>query len=131
MSHPVVTRIAQGTYRVEHEGRHETVYVAGPTDDRWAFWHGQVFRHAASHDPAADTRQRARIEHSLTAPMPATVVNVLVSAGSSVRGGDALIVLEAMKMELVIRAPGDGAVSAVHCREGDLVQPDTILIDFV
>jgi biotin carboxyl carrier protein len=61
--------------------------------------------------------------------MPATVVKVLVSAGSSVRRGDALVVLEAMKMELAVRAPRDGVVTAVHCREGDLVQPERVLIE--
>jgi pyruvate carboxylase len=61
--------------------------------------------------------------------MPATVVKVLAETGSRVRRGDALIVLEAMKMELAIRAPRDGIVTAVHCREGDLVQPDRVLIE--
>jgi biotin carboxyl carrier protein len=35
-----------------------------------------------------------------------------------------------MKMELPLRAPGDGTVAAVNCRPGDLVQPDVSLIDF-
>jgi 3-methylcrotonyl-CoA carboxylase alpha subunit len=62
--------------------------------------------------------------------MPATVTAVNVAAGDSVKHGDVLIVLEAMKMELPIRAPGDGTVAAVHCRAGELVQPDVSLIDF-
>jgi biotin carboxyl carrier protein len=61
--------------------------------------------------------------------MPATVVQVLTQAGSAVRAGDTLVVLEAMKMELAIRAPADAVVKAVHCREGDLVRPDTPLIE--
>jgi 3-methylcrotonyl-CoA carboxylase alpha subunit len=40
-----------------------------------------------------------------------------------------LIVLEAMKMELPIRATSDGRVTAIHCREGDLVQPGVTLIE--
>jgi len=39
-------------------------------------------------------------------------------------------VLEAMKMELPIRAPHDGTIAAVHCREGELVQPGTVLVEF-
>jgi biotin carboxyl carrier protein len=62
--------------------------------------------------------------------MPATVTAVHVAAGDRVTRGDVLIVLEAMKMELPVRAPGDGTVAAVHCRPGDLVQPDVSLIDF-
>jgi 3-methylcrotonyl-CoA carboxylase alpha subunit len=61
--------------------------------------------------------------------MPATVIKVLVAPGSVVKKGDTVIVLEAMKMELPIRAPGDATVTAVHCREGELVQPDTVLIE--
>ena len=66
---------------------------------------------------------------SLTAPMPATVVEVKVKAGDRVQRGDILIVLEAMKMELPVRAPADGRVTAVHCEAGQLVQPDTSLIE--
>jgi 3-methylcrotonyl-CoA carboxylase alpha subunit len=61
--------------------------------------------------------------------MPATVVKVLVAMGATIRRGEPLLVLEAMKMELIIRAPRDGVVTAVHCREGDLVQPERVLID--
>jgi biotin carboxyl carrier protein len=68
---------------------------------------------------------------SLTAPMPATVVDVKVKAGDAVKRGDIVIVLEAMKMELPVRALGDGKVTAVHCRPGELVQPDTVLIEIV
>jgi biotin carboxyl carrier protein len=61
--------------------------------------------------------------------MPATVIKVLVAPGAIVKKGDTVIVLEAMKMELPIRAPADATVMAVHCREGELVQPDAALIE--
>ena len=133
MADPViVTRIGDGAYRVEHEGRNEIVYVAGPPGDRWAFWNGQVFRSdAATQSPGRPDASRRHIAHSLTAPMPATVVKVLVQPGAAVKRGDSVIILEAMKMELPIRAPGDATVVAVHCREGELVQPDTTLVDLV
>jgi len=126
MGEPVVTRIALGVYRVEHEERSDIVYVAGSRHDRWAFWNGHVFR-ARGAEPV---RRRAAAAHSLTAPMPATVIKVLVTPGSLVKHGDTVIVLEAMKMELPVRAPADATVTAVHCREGELVQPDTTLIEF-
>ena len=61
--------------------------------------------------------------------MPATVIKVLVGRGAKVRKGDTVVLLEAMKMELPVRALADGQVVAVNCREGDLVQPDHVLIE--
>jgi 3-methylcrotonyl-CoA carboxylase alpha subunit len=62
--------------------------------------------------------------------MPATVTRVKIKAGDPVKKGDVVVVLEAMKMELPLRALGDGIVSAVRCREGDLVQADATLVEF-
>ena len=67
---------------------------------------------------------------AMLAPMPGRIVSVAVKQGAGVKKGDALLVLEAMKMELPIRATMDAVVKAVHCREGDLIQPDTPLVDF-
>ena len=119
-----VTQIASGTYRVEHEGRNEMVYVAGSVTDRWIFWNGQVFRA----DGRAGKRDQGQ-PTTLTAPMPARVIRILVQAGSAVTKGETLVVLEAMKMELPIRAPANGRVAAVHCREGELVQADAVLLE--
>jgi hypothetical protein len=43
MAAVTITQLANGVYNVEHDGRNEIVYVAGPTGDRWMFWNGQVF----------------------------------------------------------------------------------------
>ena len=86
--------------------------------------------------PATPGTARARpvgaigpVAQSLTAPMPATVIAVLVAPGARVAKGETVILLEAMKMELPIRALGDGTVKAVHCRAGDLVQADQELVE--
>jgi biotin carboxyl carrier protein len=125
-----VVRVGDGIYRVEHDGRTRTVYVAGSSSDQWAFADGRVFRgdFGAAHDRP---RRAARIAgpQALTAPMPATVIKVLVQPGGTVKKGDTILLLEAMKMELPIRAPADATVLAVHCREGELVQPDTTLVE--
>ena len=71
----------------------------------------------------------ARDQDALSAPMPATVVRILVAAGDTVRQGDTLVALEAMKMELPIRAPRDGIIRAIHCEEGQLVQPGNALVE--
>ena len=90
--------------------------------------------HRADTGPAtrpSTGRRRSVAEgaQSISAPMPATVVKLLVKPGDAVKKGDTVVVLEAMKMELPLRAAGDATVTAVHCREGELVQPDTVLVE--
>jgi biotin carboxyl carrier protein len=139
MPTPSVTRIAPGTYQVEHDGLCHIVYVTGTAADGWAFADGRVYRadrsktgpaFAIARAPADKKAGHYRSEVSLAAPMPATVLQVLTRPGASVKKGDTLILLEAMKMELPLRAPADATVVAVHCREGELVQPDVTLIEF-
>lgn len=130
MDAPAVTRLAHGVYRVEHGGLNRIVYVAGSSRDCWAFADGHVYRGDFS-GRREGSRRAARVcgPQTLTAPMPATVIKVLVQAGASVKKGDTVILLEAMKMELPLRAPADATVIAIHCREGELVQPDTALVE--
>jgi len=125
-----IVRIGEGAYRVEIDGRAEVVYVAGPPTNRWAFWNGLIFRGSRTEqNPPARSRVRREAHQELTAPMPATVLKVLVAPGAHVKKGDTLIILEAMKMELSLRAPGNATVTAIACREGELVQPDAILVE--
>jgi biotin carboxyl carrier protein len=125
-----VVRIGDGVYRVEIDGRAEVVFVAGPPTNRWAFWNGLMFRGSRT-DQTSAARLRARRDahQELSAPMPATVLKVLVTPGTQVKKGETLVILEAMKMELPLRAPADATVSAVRCREGELVQPEAILVE--
>ena len=67
-------------------------------------------------------------EGGLTAPMPGKVVRVAVAVGSSVAAGDPLVVLEAMKMEQVVRAPAPGQVAAVLVGEGEQVDAGQALV---
>jgi biotin carboxyl carrier protein len=57
------------------------------------------------------------------------VVDVKVQPGDHVSRGDVLVMLEAMKMELPVRAPRDGVVKSIAHRVGDLVQPGNPLLD--
>ncbi|RLQ21386.1 acetyl-CoA carboxylase biotin carboxylase subunit [Seongchinamella sediminis] len=66
----------------------------------------------------------------LTAPMNGTMVTLLVEPGREVKKDDALLVMEAMKMEHTIRAPKDGKVLAFHYQPGELVDGGAALVDF-
>jgi acetyl/propionyl-CoA carboxylase alpha subunit len=64
---------------------------------------------------------------SLVAPMPGTVVRVLVEAGAAVVKGAGLVVLEAMKMEHTVASPSDGVVSELHVQTGQQVDAGSVL----
>jgi acetyl-CoA/propionyl-CoA carboxylase, biotin carboxylase, biotin carboxyl carrier protein len=66
---------------------------------------------------------------ALSAPMPATVVKISVAPGQEVNEGDLLIMLEAMKMEMPIKAPRSGRVTSLACKEGELVQAGVPLLE--
>jgi biotin carboxyl carrier protein len=122
-----VTSIAPGVYRVSDGERQWTVAVAGSADNWWVWIDGRVLQVRNESVPGRERRRAS--QHDLSSPMPATVVRVLVQPGAEVKRGDTLVVLEAMKMELPIRAPLDAIIKAVHCREGELVQPGVSLVD--
>ena len=64
----------------------------------------------------------------ISAPMPGKIISVNVSSGEKVAKGDALIVVEAMKMEMTLPAPRDGVVETVNVLPGALVADDEILL---
>ena len=75
-----------------------------------------------------DIRLVLRTADQLGAPMPGTVIAVKVAAGDRVERGQALVVVEAMKMELEVKAPADGVVSAVLCSAGEAVKKGQPLV---
>ena len=76
-----------------------------------------------------DARPCAGAEAGLTAPMPGTVVKILVAEGDEVREGQPLLVLEAMKMEQPVTAPYAGTVVSLPFDEGALVPGGAVLVE--
>lgn len=74
-------------------------------------------------------RPRPSHEGCVTTAMPGSIVEVKVKAGDKVNAGDAVLVIEAMKMENEIQAPKSGVVVAVHVKKGDTVTPDESLLE--
>ncbi len=66
----------------------------------------------------------------LLSPMPGLLVDVMVSEGQTVRAGDTLAIVEAMKMENVLRAERDGVVSVVHEKKGATLDVDQHILEF-
>ena len=124
-----VTAVSPGEYVVACGLRTWRVAVAGPPEARWVGSEGVT----ACLDVQLESQARAprirAVHGGLAAPMPGTVIDVAVGVGQQVRAGDLLLTLEAMKMELPIRAPKDGVVSAIRCVPGELVQPGPPLVE--
>jgi acetyl/propionyl-CoA carboxylase alpha subunit len=105
-------------------------WTAGDARTRWVFLHGQVYVFEVGARPGSGRGHTPKGHPgSLSAPMPATVIKTLAAPGDRVRAGDVLVLLEAMKMELPVRAAADGVVRTVRCRVGELVQPGQDLIE--
>ena len=63
-------------------------------------------------------------------PMPGLVVSIAVGEGQEVKAGETLAVVEAMKMENVLRADRDGVVKRIHARRGDSLAVDAVILEF-
>ncbi|MEC5079355.1 acetyl/propionyl/methylcrotonyl-CoA carboxylase subunit alpha [Xanthomonas oryzae pv. oryzicola] len=83
------------------------------------------------HDALMEADQPAQDAGGLTAPMPGRIVSLAATVGQPVTRGQALVVLEAMKMEHTLHAPSDGTVQAYLVAEGDLVADGAALVEFV
>ena len=79
--------------------------------------------------PAAPAPAAAAPEggEQVTAPMPGTILSINVAAGDTVKRGQVLMILEAMKMENEIMCPCDGKVASVNTSKGSSVESGTLL----
>ncbi len=67
---------------------------------------------------------------SVKAPMPGLIHSVSTTVGAIVKKGEPLLILEAMKMENIIKSPGDGVISRIHVAEKDSVNKNALLVSF-
>ena len=67
---------------------------------------------------------------NIQAPMPGLIHSIQVSVGDILQKGDPVLVLEAMKMENIIKSPGEGKVAAIHVSEKDSVEKNELLLSF-
>jgi len=69
-------------------------------------------------------------EKSVRCPMPGLVVSLAVAEGQEVKAGETLAVVEAMKMENVLRAERDGTIKQIRVKQGDSVAVDAVIMEF-
>lgn len=120
----------QHPYFVSIDGISEEVIVEPLNEIAVTAGSGGGSRKAAAASAAAPG-QKPRPSHPghVTAAMPGTVVDVLVSVGQKVKAGDGVLVIEAMKMESEVQAPIAGVVINIFARKGDAVTPDMALVE--
>ena len=110
-----VVAVEGGTWSVSLDGRTYDVVVKSRKEQLLEKFGG-----------AAGGTSRHR---DIKAPMPGLVLRLEVEEGQSVKAGEPLLVLEAMKMENELTAPSDGVVEAIHVSAGDAVSKNALLIE--
>jgi 3-methylcrotonyl-CoA carboxylase alpha subunit len=116
-----------GEIRVELDGARLAPTVVRDGDMLHVFHEGGHWR-LGIYDPLTAAEAHEGATGGLTAPMPGKVTALHVKAGASVKAGQPLIVVEAMKMEHTIQAPADGKVAEVRFKPGDQVSEGEVLI---
>ena len=111
-------------YRVNVHG---TVYEVELEEITGAAAAAPVAAPAAAPAPAAPVAAAPAGGEKVTAPMPGNILSVNVTAGQSVKRGQVLLVLEAMKMENEIMAPCDGVIASVNTSKGSAVESGALL----
>lgn len=103
------------TVTLEINGKKTTVKIKEPMDD-------------LLHSMGLDNALQAKVQ-DIKAPMPGLVLDILVSEGQPVEKGEKVLVLEAMKMENVIKSPSAGTVKRVSVTKGTAVDKNQVLIE--
>ncbi len=112
------------------DGRRVRAVTAADGDRRWVQLAGSApVELDVGESVSGASRHRHGGDGRLAATMHSQVVSVAVGPGTSVKRGDTLVVLEAMKMETRLLAPCDGTVTAVHCSAGQVVEPGVSLVE--
>jgi biotin carboxyl carrier protein len=127
--------IKDGVYLFKHDGRVFECHVDRNEKNRNQFnvqLKNQPFT-IIIHDPKRLSGSQGKQEQDdgiaeIVAPMPGKVVRLLVEAGSEIKAGDGVIVVEAMKMQNEMKSPKDGVVKEIRAAAGDTVNGGDVLV---
>jgi propionyl-CoA carboxylase alpha chain len=132
----VAWRPGQPSFRAALDGEDFTVQVK-PAAEGFVIRHRATTLHVLVLTPRSaelhaklPPKKAADTSKMVLSPMPGLVVSLDVAVGQEVRAGEAVAVIEAMKMQNIIRAERDGVVKAVNAAAGDSVAADEVLVEF-
>ena len=113
------------------DGERITAYVSSDNAKRWVTIKGRTYILTKQSGSRKSGGGHHHTAGELTAPMPGQVRAVNVGEGDAVVKGQALMILEAMKMEIRIQSPSDGTVKKLLVKQGDTVEREQMLIEIV
>ena len=109
---------------LEMNGKRHKVVATKVGDCWWLHVQGYILRYEVVEEGVSNSHD----DSGLTAPMPGKILDVNFSAGDSVKKGDVLLVMEAMKMEHSLKADCDGKVEALDLSPGSQVKRQQLLV---
>lgn len=121
-----VERTPEGL-RLHFGGRWYTVAVSVQSKERWLTWEGQTYRFTRRVARARRSEGQGGGDGLLRAPMPGQIRALKVQVGEQVTQGQTVLIMEAMKMEIQVKAPFTGTVTRLEVREGDVVEREALL----
>ena len=124
-----VLRVENGRLDLLIHDERLTAFVSSDGVNRWVTVNGQTFVLAKSLGARGRGHGAHQVPGELTAPMPGQVRAVNISEGDSVKKGQTLLVLEAMKMEIRVQSPQNGTVKKLLVKQGQTVEREQILIE--
>jgi 3-methylcrotonyl-CoA carboxylase alpha subunit len=123
------TDAGAGRLSVSLNGRQLNVLVVAHGQERHLFF-ADASHVVTMHERLASSDIEDDAAGNLAAPMPGKLIQLVAAVGQTVRKGDSLLVMEAMKMEHTIAAPADGSVTGFRFAVGDQVNEGQTLVDF-
>ena len=123
-----VTRLSPQRLRIEIGDRRLEVDAIKLGDQLQLFLRERQFAISVL-DPLAHAGESDEAQGGLTAPMPGKIIALLVEPGATIAKGDALLVMEAMKMEMTVSAPSAGKLASYLCSVGEQVKEGAALVE--
>lgn len=130
-THGLAITMAGHGHGVLRIGHRIIPFAAAAVDKMIHIWiNGRVFQfeQVDARNRASSGGTTAATVGDVTAPMPGTVLKVSVAVGAIVKPQQQVVLLESMKMEMTLSAPAAARVTAIHCKEGELVQMGAVLV---
>jgi acetyl-CoA/propionyl-CoA carboxylase, biotin carboxylase, biotin carboxyl carrier protein len=123
-------KISDNTIQLTVDGRQTMAFVADTPEGKAIMVDGRVW---LIEDAAAPRNRRkggpSKEPTDVSPPMPAVVTKIMVAVGDTVVKGQGVVVVSAMKMDMILSAPYDGVVERINAAEGEKVAPTQVLVD--